>query len=86
MLKKETDYADLGVDHVINYDAPRAGMDEMVRRRDEYVHRIGRTGRVGNPGRATTLFDFQEDAEFAPELVEVLAEVRFWCGLGNVRL
>src|SRR4051812_24467922 len=39
----------VGVDHVINYDLP-----EHI---DDYVHRIGRTGRVGNPGRATAFYD-----------------------------
>jgi superfamily II DNA/RNA helicase len=38
-----------GVEHVINYDLP-----ESI---DEYVHRIGRTGRVGNTGKATSFFD-----------------------------
>ena len=37
------------VKHVINYDLPK----EI----DEYVHRIGRTGRVGNTGKATSFFD-----------------------------
>lgn len=38
-----------GVAHVINYDLPKDV--------DEYVHRIGRTGRVGNLGKATSFFD-----------------------------
>ena len=38
-----------GVEHVINYDLPSSI--------DEYVHRIGRTGRVGNLGKATSFFD-----------------------------
>jgi len=38
-----------GVEHVVNYDLP-----ESI---DEYVHRIGRTGRVGNTGKATSFFD-----------------------------
>ncbi len=48
-----TDVAARGIDidsvsHVINYDVPAAPED--------YVHRIGRTGRAGNKGRAITLF------------------------------
>ena len=35
------------VSHVINYDVPEVPED--------YVHRIGRTGRAGNKGRAITL-------------------------------
>ncbi|MBD0327540.1 MAG: DEAD/DEAH box helicase [Pyrinomonadaceae bacterium] len=47
-----TDIAARGIDvdsisHVINYDVPHAPED--------YVHRIGRTGRAGNRGRAITL-------------------------------
>jgi ATP-dependent RNA helicase RhlE len=47
-----TDIAARGIDvdsvsHVINYDVPAAPED--------YVHRIGRTGRAGNVGRAITL-------------------------------
>lgn len=47
-----TDIAARGIDvdsisHVINYDVPHAPED--------YVHRIGRTGRAGNLGRAITL-------------------------------
>jgi ATP-dependent RNA helicase RhlE len=47
-----TDIAARGLDvdavsHVINYDVPSAPED--------YVHRIGRTGRAGNKGRAITM-------------------------------
>ncbi len=47
-----TDVASRGIDidsvsHVINYDVPEAAED--------YVHRIGRTGRAGQTGRAITL-------------------------------
>jgi ATP-dependent RNA helicase RhlE len=47
-----TDIAARGLDvdsvsHVINYDVPSAPED--------YVHRIGRTGRAGNKGRAITI-------------------------------
>jgi len=52
---------------VINYDLPKT--------RDEYVHRIGRTGRVGNAGRATSFYDAEKDSSLAPELVKVLSEV-----------
>jgi len=55
-----------GVMHVINYDMPT----EV----DEYVHRIGRTGRVGNLGKATSFFDDEHDADVAGPLVEMLAK------------
>ena len=47
-----TDIAARGLDvdsvsHVINYDVPAAPED--------YVHRVGRTGRAGNPGKAITI-------------------------------
>ena len=53
-----TDVAARGIDidsvsHVINYDIPVAPED--------YVHRIGRTGRAGNKGRAITLFTIAEE-------------------------
>jgi len=53
-----TDVAARGIDidsvsHVINYDVPEAPED--------YVHRIGRTGRAGNKGRAITLFTNAEE-------------------------
>jgi len=43
-----------GVSHVFNYDTPWHP--------DDYVHRIGRTGRAGATGRAFT-FVTDEDAE-----------------------
>lgn len=38
---------------------------------DQYVHRIGRTGRVGNPGRAIS-FMTERDLKMAPALVALL--------------
>jgi ATP-dependent RNA helicase RhlE len=53
-----TDVAARGIDidsvsHVINYDIPVVPED--------YVHRIGRTGRAGKTGRAITLFTTAEE-------------------------
>lgn len=53
-----TDVAARGIDidsisHVINYDVPTVPED--------YVHRIGRTGRAGNKGRAITLCTTAEE-------------------------
>ncbi|XP_058986055.1 ATP-dependent RNA helicase vasa isoform X1 [Musca domestica] len=52
------------VNHVVNYDLPTSI--------DEYVHRIGRTGRVGNNGRATSFFDPENDTAIAGDLVKIL--------------
>lgn len=54
------------VAHVVNYDMPK-GIDE-------YVHRIGRTGRVGNRGRATSFFDPDADAPLRGDLVRILKQ------------
>ncbi len=55
-----TDIASRGIDvdditHVINYDVPRTPED--------YVHRIGRTGRMNATGDAITLVSPEEDKE-----------------------
>ena len=41
---------------------------------DEYVHRIGRTGRVGNRGKAISFFDEGQDAELRADLVKILEQ------------
>lgn len=56
-----------GVDHVVNYDLPK----EI----DEYVHRIGRTGRCGNLGAATSFFDPESNGDLARGLLQCLSEV-----------
>lgn len=54
-----------GVTHVINYDMPKEIQD--------YVHRIGRTGRVGNSGKSTSFFDPENDQNLASDLVRILS-------------
>uniref|UniRef100_A0A1A9V5T5 Helicase C-terminal domain-containing protein n=1 Tax=Glossina austeni TaxID=7395 RepID=A0A1A9V5T5_GLOAU len=39
---------------------------------DEYVHRIGRTGREGNNGKASSFFDPQHNSTIARDLVKIL--------------
>lgn len=55
-----------GVTHVINYDLPSEIAD--------YVHRIGRTGRVGNRGKATSFYDPEKDSNLAGDLVKILKD------------
>ncbi|KAK4336962.1 hypothetical protein RND71_043412 [Anisodus tanguticus] len=53
------------VKHVINFDLP----SDI----EEYVHRIGRTGRVGNLGLATSFFN-DKNRNMACQLIELLNE------------
>ncbi|KAL6941700.1 DEAD-box ATP-dependent RNA helicase [Hanseniaspora osmophila] len=55
------------VKHVINFDLPTDV--------DDYVHRIGRTGRAGNTGVATSFFSY-ENQKLAPDLIELLEEAK----------
>lgn len=56
------------VKYVVNYDLPKTI--------DEYVHRIGRTGRLGNAGKAISFFDPDCDGPIASELIRILKQVR----------
>ncbi|XP_009599417.1 DEAD-box ATP-dependent RNA helicase 52B-like [Nicotiana tomentosiformis] len=63
-----TDVAARGLDvpnvaHVINFDLPR--------NIDDYVHRIGRTGRAGKSGLATAFFN-DKNVPLAKDLVELM--------------
>lgn len=53
--------------HVINCDLPNTI--------EEYVHRIGRTGRVGNCGKSTSFYDPNTDRPLAKNLVKILQQV-----------
>jgi len=55
------------ITHVINYDMPTDI--------DDYVHRIGRTGRAGKPGMATA-FISEENVNIVPKLLEILGEAQ----------
>ncbi|KXL49529.1 hypothetical protein M433DRAFT_64171 [Acidomyces richmondensis BFW] len=57
------------VKHVINYDLP-SGIYGGI---NEYIHRIGRTGRIGHQGLATSLYNDRNE-DLAQELVNVLVE------------
>ncbi|KAK6606863.1 DEAD/DEAH box helicase [Botrytis cinerea] len=67
-----TDVASRGIDvrnitHVFNYDYPNNSED--------YIHRIGRTGRAGQKGTAITLFTTDNQKQ-ARDLVNVLTEAK----------
>lgn len=55
------------VKHVINFDLP----SDI----EEYVHRIGRTGRVGNLGLATSFFN-EKNKNIVKDMVELLVEAK----------
>uniref|UniRef100_A0A7N6A3W8 RNA helicase n=1 Tax=Anabas testudineus TaxID=64144 RepID=A0A7N6A3W8_ANATE len=55
------------VKHVINFDLP----SDI----EEYVHRIGRTGRVGNLGLATSFFN-DKNANITKDLLDILVEAK----------
>ncbi|XP_071320116.1 probable ATP-dependent RNA helicase DDX4 isoform X2 [Trachinotus anak] len=56
------------VQHVVNFDLPN--------NIDEYVHRIGRTGRCGNTGRAVSFYDPGADGQLARSLVTILSKAQ----------
>ncbi|KAL0756418.1 PREDICTED: DEAD-box ATP-dependent RNA helicase 11-like [Brassica oleracea var. oleracea] len=65
-----TDVAARGLDiphvaHVVNFDLP----NDI----DDYVHRIGRTGRAGKSGVATAFFN-EKNAQLARQLAELMQE------------
>lgn len=50
---------------MVNYDVPN--------HHEDYVHRVGRTGRAGNKGTAITFISPDEE-KFAPDLVKALKQ------------
>uniref|UniRef100_A0A3P8PSY9 RNA helicase n=1 Tax=Astatotilapia calliptera TaxID=8154 RepID=A0A3P8PSY9_ASTCA len=57
----------INVKHVINFDLP----SDI----EEYVHRIGRTGRVGNLGLATSFFN-DKNSNITKDLLDILVEAK----------
>lgn len=53
--------------HVVNYDLPKDI--------DDYVHRIGRTGRAGNMGKSTSFFN-ESNSAIASAMVTLLNEAK----------
>lgn len=57
------------MNNVVNFDLPKTI--------DEYVHRIGRTGRLGNAGKAISFYNPECDSLLASELTRILKQVSF---------
>jgi ATP-dependent RNA helicase DeaD len=61
-----------GVSHVVNYDVPNSP--------DVYVHRIGRTGRAGETGRAITLITPKQREDLEAIERHANTEIPVWTG------
>ena len=57
--------------HIINYDLPSTEYGGI----NEYVHRIGRTGRIGHRGVATSMYT-DRDESIASDLTRILMETK----------
>jgi ATP-dependent RNA helicase DeaD len=64
-----------GVSHVVNYDIPNSP--------DIYVHRIGRTGRAGESGRAITLITPKQRRELQAIERHAKTEIELWSANGK---
>jgi superfamily II DNA/RNA helicase len=76
MLLAASDVAARGLDipdvsHVFNFDLPWAA--------DDYVHRIGRTGRAGREGYSASLVS-PDDLKFVADIEKVTGETAVWLG------
>lgn len=56
------------VQHIINYDVPK----EI----EDYIHRIGRTGRCGKTGIATSFINYDSKEEFLLDLKNILKQAK----------
>jgi ATP-dependent RNA helicase DeaD len=66
-----------GVSHVVNYDLPNSP--------DVYVHRIGRTGRAGDTGRAITLVTPRQRRDLQAIERHAKTEIEEWSPNGKPR-
>jgi len=64
-----------GVSHVVNYDMPNSP--------DVYVHRIGRTGRMGESGRAITLITPRQRRDLDAIERHAKTEIEAWSANGE---
>jgi ATP-dependent RNA helicase DeaD len=66
-----------GVSHVVNYDVPNSP--------DVYVHRIGRTGRAGETGKAITLITPKQRRELEAIERHAKTEIEEWSPNGRAK-
>jgi ATP-dependent RNA helicase DeaD len=66
-----------GVSHVVNYDVPNSP--------DVYVHRIGRTGRAGESGRAVTIITPKQRRDLEAIERHAKTEIEPWSANGRPR-
>lgn len=76
MLLAASDVAARGLDipdvsHIFNFDLPWAA--------DDYVHRIGRTGRAGKEGQSASLVS-PDDLKFVKDIEKITGETAIWLG------
>ena len=64
-----------GVSHVVNYDVPNSP--------DVYVHRIGRTGRAGESGRAVTIITPKQRRDLEAIERHAKTEIEQWSANGK---
>ena len=57
---------------VINFDVPTQGSrgEPRIGDPENYLHRIGRTGRFGTKGIAISLYDRDEDREYLQQILD----------------
>ena len=69
MLARGIDVPEVQI--VLNFDVPTMGpRDKRVGDPENYMHRIGRTGRFGTQGLAITIYDRDEDKEYLDEIID----------------
>nr|MBA2440685.1 DEAD/DEAH box helicase [Thermoleophilaceae bacterium] len=66
-----------GVSHIVNYDIPNSP--------DIYVHRIGRTGRAGDSGRAITLITSKQRNDLEAIERHAKTEIPAWSANGGAQ-
>ena len=65
-----------GTSSQVNYLFPKSKILYLFSNQSATVPRIGRTGRVGNTGAATSFFDRAKDGGLARPLLDILAEAQ----------